>query len=91
MRFLGNSDFFLGNEISAVDFLVAKPLRNAYALGLLQEKEFSKLYDLFQKIKSKESFDLAYNIQKTVASEGRGMVLIPDGFQKSTRDVTEET
>ena len=78
VKFLGQSDYFMGNqEVSAVDFLVAKPLKNAHSLGLLHE--FTTLHALYTRISSMPSFAKAYD-QQTASSggtENRGLVLTP--------------
>eukprot|EP00526_Cylindrotheca_closterium_P024235 CAMPEP_0113645238 /NCGR_PEP_ID=MMETSP0017_2-20120614/23831_1 /TAXON_ID=2856 /ORGANISM="Cylindrotheca closterium" /LENGTH=147 /DNA_ID=CAMNT_0000556935 /DNA_START=50 /DNA_END=490 /DNA_ORIENTATION=- /assembly_acc=CAM_ASM_000147 len=48
VKFLGSSDYFMGDHISAIDFLVTKPLGNAHSLGLL--KDFPTLDTLYHKI-----------------------------------------
>jgi hypothetical protein len=61
-----NNDFiyFMGrNNISAIDYLICKPLGNAYSLGILSDndKQFPKLYSIYKKIKCMPSYNLAYN------------------------------
>jgi glutathione S-transferase len=58
--FLGDSDFFLGSNISAIDFLVAKPLSNADSLGLLED--FPALSRILQRIKCHRTFATAYEV-----------------------------
>jgi glutathione S-transferase len=64
-----NDDFiyFMGrNNISAIDYLICKPLGNAYSLGILDnDKQFPKLYDIYKKIKCMSSYNLAYNDNDT--------------------------
>ena len=57
---LGDQKFLFGNEMSAVDLIIAKPLRNAKALGVLQA--FPTLEALFDRISSRPSFAQAYAI-----------------------------
>ena len=52
---------FFFSKISAIDYLVAKPLNNAKDLGLLDS--FPELRNLLERIQSLPSFDVAYNIQ----------------------------
>jgi glutathione S-transferase len=77
-KFLGESNYFMGNqEVGAVDFLVAKPLKNANSLGLLHE--FPALHALYERIASMPSFAKAYDRQPTSSggTENRGLVLTP--------------
>jgi glutathione S-transferase len=60
-KWLGDGPYLLGSNFSAVDFLVAKPLNNANSMGLLED--FSELKALFCRIKSRKSFNLAYEPQ----------------------------
>lgn len=77
--FLGDSAFFMGNKLSAVDLLVAKPLRNAHSLGVLEE--FPSLYALFQTIQSLSSYETAYSPpQKKTddsSTQSRSLILAP--------------
>lgn len=57
---LGRKPFLLGDEMSAVDFLLAKPLRNADSLGVLAQ--FPTLDALYRRISTRPSFAQAYNI-----------------------------
>ena len=57
---LADQPYLLGDEISAVDFVLAKPLRNADALGLLVA--FPTLDALFRRIAARPSFARAYGI-----------------------------
>jgi len=52
---------FFFSKISAIDYLVAKPLNNAKDLGLLDS--FPELENLLERIQSLPSFAVAYNIQ----------------------------
>ena len=77
--FLGTSTYFMGENLSAIDLLVAKPLSNAHSLGILEE--FPPLFALFEKITARPSFALAYSqpVPDVNASnkEGRSFVLAP--------------
>jgi len=67
IHFLGDKEYFLGNDrLTAVDFLVAKPLSNAKSMGLLNE--FPPLLALFQRISSMPSFAIAYGESSTSTS-----------------------
>eukprot|EP00240_Pyramimonas_obovata_P014120 CAMPEP_0118923346 /NCGR_PEP_ID=MMETSP1169-20130426/1909_1 /TAXON_ID=36882 /ORGANISM="Pyramimonas obovata, Strain CCMP722" /LENGTH=209 /DNA_ID=CAMNT_0006864319 /DNA_START=155 /DNA_END=784 /DNA_ORIENTATION=+ len=55
---LGDKSFLLGEEASAVDFLLGKPLNNANALGLLDT--LPTLKALFERISAMDSFAKAY-------------------------------
>jgi glutathione S-transferase len=57
-QWLGDGPYFLGDTISAVDFLAAKPLNNAKALGLLDD--FPHLDALLDRVSSRPSFKPAY-------------------------------
>jgi glutathione S-transferase len=37
VKFLGSSEYFMGDKVSAIDFLAAKPLGNAHSLCLLED------------------------------------------------------
>ena len=90
-KFLGDSKFFVGDKLTAVDLLVAKPLGNAHSMGLLTEEEFPTLYTLFKNIESMPSFTKAYSQPPTTTTtadqnknetveqpkEGRSFVLRP--------------
>eukprot|EP00567_Pseudictyota_dubia_P001838 CAMPEP_0197468790 /NCGR_PEP_ID=MMETSP1175-20131217/66268_1 /TAXON_ID=1003142 /ORGANISM="Triceratium dubium, Strain CCMP147" /LENGTH=250 /DNA_ID=CAMNT_0043004909 /DNA_START=20 /DNA_END=772 /DNA_ORIENTATION=+ len=72
--------FFMGDKMSAIDFLVAKPLNNAAAMGVLEE--FPKLNKLFQKVKCLPSFAKAYGVEVNTCSEcekRRSMLMLPGG------------
>ena len=76
MSFLGDSKFFIGESISAIDLLVAKPLNNADALGLLEA--FPSLLALLREVQSLPSFAVAYNNpQSHSCPECRSLVLVP--------------
>jgi glutathione S-transferase len=53
-KWLGEGPYFLGDQVSAVDFLSAKPMNNANSMGLL--KEFPSLQALFERVRSRPSF-----------------------------------
>ena len=74
-----NSRYFTGDSPSAIDYLMAKPLGNAYSLGLLAN--FPLLDALLCAIRGRTSYALAYNENTTDGTSGncecRSMVLIP--------------
>eukprot|EP00538_Stauroneis_constricta_P011688 CAMPEP_0119555902 /NCGR_PEP_ID=MMETSP1352-20130426/7989_1 /TAXON_ID=265584 /ORGANISM="Stauroneis constricta, Strain CCMP1120" /LENGTH=344 /DNA_ID=CAMNT_0007602761 /DNA_START=118 /DNA_END=1152 /DNA_ORIENTATION=+ len=51
--------YLLGKQVNAIDFLVAKPLNNCVALGLLDD--FPILQNLFGLVQSRDSFRQAYS------------------------------
>mmetsp|Transcript_44352 Transcript_44352/g.73909 ORF Transcript_44352/g.73909 Transcript_44352/m.73909 type:complete len:207 (+) Transcript_44352:226-846(+) len=55
---LGDKPYLLGDEASAVDFLLGKPLNNADAMGLLAT--FPTLQALFKRVSDRETFTKAY-------------------------------
>lgn len=59
---LGDSDYFLGKNISAIDFLVAKPLSNIHQMDMLSL--FPKLQSLFDRIRARPTYQLAYESGK---------------------------
>lgn len=57
-EWLGEGPYFLGEQISAVGFLLAKPLTNVNAMGLL--KGFPSLMAVFERVSSRPTYNLAY-------------------------------
>ena len=74
-QWLGDGPFFLGAEISAVDLLVGKPLKNLDQLGLLSQSP--SLQALFDKISRMPSFDLAYTAIDHDTGASREILLVP--------------
>lgn len=81
-KWLGDGQYFLGDRISAVDFLVAKPLNNAKAMGLLGD--FPELAALFERVSNRPTFVLAYESLEAAASKNpshhpndQSIVLVP--------------
>jgi len=75
-KFLGDSPFFVGDKLSVLDLLVAKPLNNANSLGVLSE--FPKLQALFEKVRAMPSFAVAYGEYETSSTtESRSTVVLP--------------
>jgi glutathione S-transferase len=58
VSWLGEGPYFLGPHISAVSFLIAKPLTNIHALGLLPE--FPSLEAFWQRVANRPSYRPAY-------------------------------
>lgn len=78
VSFLGDSDFFMGPSMSAIDLLVAKPLNNAKSMDLLTD--FPSLFRLFERIQSRPTFSQAYDTDTTTTShysDCRSRVLVP--------------
>jgi glutathione S-transferase len=75
-NFLGEGPYFMGDTMSAIDFLVAKPLNNAHALGIL-EQDFPTLHQLFQRIQCKPSFATAYSVDTCYECNCRSLRLVP--------------
>mmetsp|Transcript_24091 Transcript_24091/g.45801 ORF Transcript_24091/g.45801 Transcript_24091/m.45801 type:complete len:234 (-) Transcript_24091:147-848(-) len=78
-KWLGEGPYFLGTDISAVDILMAKPLRNLHQLDLLEQSP--PLLALLEKVKSLPSYEKSYTSIIDTSLEARGLVLVPD--QKS--------
>lgn len=68
-RWLGDGPYFLGERLSAVDFLVAKPLGNAHSMGLLGD--FPALGALLERISSRPTYKMAYEMLPTVVCPDR--------------------
>lgn len=92
---LGDGPYFLGDQISAIDFLAAKPLGNAHALGLLDEAP--PLIELLERIKERPSYVMAYEGGLSQGSEelaplvsepdDQELVLVP---KRRSHDTEEE-
>eukprot|EP00985_Skeletonema_marinoi_P002303 scaffold965_cov118-Skeletonema_marinoi.AAC.1 len=83
--FLGGQPFFMGNAISSIDFLIAKPLNNAKSLDLLEQ--FPDLDALFKRVSCMPSFAKAYDMEERTkdcsgctkdCTECRSLVLLPN-------------
>lgn len=74
---LGDGPYFLGEDVSIVDFLVCKPLTNVKALGLLGE--FPKLEFLFSLVSSRSTYQMAYEGLETSGTgpTERAMMMVP--------------
>ena len=55
---LGDGPYFLGSQISAIDFLAAKPLGNADSMGLLSD--FPQLKELLERVRARPTYRPAY-------------------------------
>jgi len=91
---LGDGPYFLGDQISAVDFLVAKPLGNAKQLGLIGD--FPALAALLERINSRPTYVLAYetlqkanNAPPTAQPNDRSMVLVPKKESQCKKETFE--
>ncbi|KAL7496180.1 hypothetical protein ACHAWT_004402 [Skeletonema menzelii] len=82
--FLGGQPFFLGDHISSIDFLIAKPLNNAKSLNLLEG--FPDLDALFKRVSCMPSFAIAYDVEDRKKDcpecikdcpQSRSLVLLP--------------
>ena len=62
VMFFGTNDYFVGNKLSAIDFLMCKPFGNANSMGLL--KEFPTLMAHYEKIQQRSTHALAYEFHE---------------------------
>jgi glutathione S-transferase len=85
-KWLGEGPYFLGDQVSAVDFLASKPLNNANSMGLL--RDFPSLQAFFEDMRSRPSFASAYvsmpsNSNSNDTNDGevkRGIILVPGNW-----------
>jgi glutathione S-transferase len=83
-KWLAEGPYFLGDQVSAVDFLAAKPLNNANSMGLL--KDFPSLQAFFERMRSRPSFASAYTSMPSNSAGNndgevkRGMILVPGNW-----------
>jgi Glutathione S-transferase, C-terminal domain len=76
-KWLGDGPYFLGDEISAVDFLAVKPFRNLHAMNLL-EKDFPSLYEFFERVTNRPTYVEAYNDELDMSTiRDRSIVMVP--------------
>lgn len=77
LEWLGDGPYMLGASISAIDFILCKPLNNIKSLGMLDDTP--KLKVIFEEISSRRSFHEAYNVvgERQLKRESRSMVLTP--------------
>lgn len=73
-KWLGDGPYFLGDQISAVDFLVAKPLGNVKSMSLLSE--FPALDALYVQLSSRPSYKEAYGGMKDHPND-QSLILVP--------------
>lgn len=84
-EWLGDGPYFLGERISAVDFLAAKPLANAKALGLLSG--FPALDALLERVSIRSTYTEAYQSNGNKAmtrSYDQTIVLVPSQSRPAT-------
>ena len=89
-QWLGEAPYFLGDQLSAVDFLVAKPLGNIRSMGLLGD--FPELDALLDRISSRPTHKMAYETLPTKKQAGKessppndqSIVLVPKREGKRT-------
>lgn len=76
-KWLGSGPYFLGDDISAVDFLAIKPLRNLDSMNLL-EKDFPSLYEFFERVSNRPTYVEAYNDELDMSTlRDRSIVMVP--------------
>jgi glutathione S-transferase len=76
IRFLGDAPYFMGETLSVIDLLAAKPLNNAHSLGMLSE--FPTLHAVLKKVYSLPSFAKAYSEKEEAPCiECRSMLMMP--------------
>jgi glutathione S-transferase len=79
-KWLGVGPYFLGDQVTAVDFLAAKPLNNCRSLGLL--RDFAHLEALFERISARPTFSRAYDGLHEASAEAkepaiRSLLMVP--------------
>jgi glutathione S-transferase len=72
-QWLGEGPYFLGDQLSALDFLVAKPLGNARSMGLLGD--FPALDALLGRISSLPTHKMAYETLPSQQQAGKELTL----------------
>jgi glutathione S-transferase len=79
VKALGGGPYLLGQQRTAIDFLICKPLNNIKAMGMLSETP--TLEALFTTVSSLPSFSQAYDNHAAplLNLEKRCMVLVPGG------------
>ena len=76
-QWLGSGTYFLGDDISAVDFLTVKPLRNLHSMNLL-EGHFPSLYEYFERVTNRPTYEEAYNDEMDMSTiRDRSIVMVP--------------
>lgn len=76
-KWLGSGPYFLGDDISAVDFLAVKPLRNLHSMNLLEEY-FPSLYEFFERVTNRPTYIEAYSDELDMSTiRDRSIVMVP--------------
>jgi glutathione S-transferase len=76
-KWLGAGPYFLGDDISAVDFLAVKPLRNLHSMNLLVEY-FPSLYEFFERVTNRPTYIEAYSDELDMSTiRDRSIVMVP--------------
>ena len=76
-KWLGAGPYFLGDAISAVDFLAVKPLRNLYSMNLLEEYSPS-LFEFFERVTNRPTYIEAYSDELDMSTiRDRSIVMVP--------------
>ena len=76
VKFLGTNDYFVGNKLSAFDFLMCKPLGNASFMGVLEE--FPTLMAHYETIQQRSTHALAYEFhEKPMENAIQSLVMVP--------------
>jgi len=76
VKFLGTNDDFVGNILSAIDFLMCKPLGNASFMGVLEE--FPTLMAHYETIQQRSTHALAYEFhEKPMENAIQSLVRVP--------------
>ena len=75
-KWLGAGPHFLGDDISAVDFLAIKPFRNLHSMNLLEE--YPPLYEFFERVTNRPTYIEAYNDELDMSAiRDRSIVMVP--------------
>lgn len=76
-KWLGAGPYFLGDEISAVDFLAIKPFRNLHSMNLL-EGYFPSLHEFFERVINRPTYIEAYSDELDMSTlRDRSIVMVP--------------
>ena len=91
-NFLGDGPYFMGESLTVIDLLIAKPMNNANSLGLLQN--FPTLKAVFDKVSRLPSFAVAYHLEQSNCVECyREIMTVPERIVKrqvGTRHLHQE-
>ena len=89
-KWLGAGPYFLGDEISAVDFLIVKPLRNLHSMNLL-DGTFPMLYELFERVSNRPTYMEAYNDELDMSTlRDHSIVLVPTKTREEQMKVRQD-